>query len=165
MKLKRRPSWANVASTLALLIAVGVAVTGTAFSVGSAVPGKNGVKTNDIAPNAVTAPKVKNLGMVPLNYGTGDCAAPGPGSYYTLAAGKDAQGVVHLQGGAVSCSGATIAVLPAQFRPTKTLELVAFSGGSPQFAGSVVISPNGTITNSSGTNGGIHHLDGITYKP
>ena len=44
-----RPSPAMVVAFVALF----VALAGTAFSVGSRVPGKNGVKSSDIAPKAV----------------------------------------------------------------------------------------------------------------
>lgn len=44
-----RPSPAMVVACVALF----VALAGTAFSVGSKVPGKNGVKSSDIAPKAV----------------------------------------------------------------------------------------------------------------
>jgi hypothetical protein len=50
-----RPSPAMVIAFIALF----VALAGTAFSVGSRVPGKNGVKSSDIAPKAV---KTSDLG-------------------------------------------------------------------------------------------------------
>jgi hypothetical protein len=173
---RKRPSFPAIASTLALVIALGGLVTGTAFSGGgSKVPGKNGVKSSDIAANAVGTSDIANngvkdadveqLAMPALSLAGSQCQATGPGSYYPLQGGIDAQGIVHLQGGVASCTGSTLVILPPALRPTLTLELPSFSGGSPGFAGSVVIAPTGVVTNSSGTNAGIHHLDGITYKP
>lgn len=173
--MRKRLSFANVASGLALTIALGMLVTGSAFSGGSAVPGKNGVKSSDIARNAVRTADIANDGVKaadveelvfsPIGLGGSQCQPPPPGGYFAPQAAIDAQGIVHLQGGVYQCTGTTMMVLPPQYRPSLGLEFSAFSGGSPGFAGSVVILPNGTVTNSSGTNAGIHHLDGITYKP
>jgi len=175
--MKRHLSFANVMSIAAVFIALG----GGAYAINvgrAAIKTKNiknnavktpkiannAVTTPKIANNAVTAAKVKDAAVTPISATSGDCAAPGPGSYYTPMAWKDSEGIVHLQGSVVSCTGPTMFVLPVEFRPTLTLELTAFSGGSTAFAGSVVIGPDGSVTNSSGTNAGIHHVDGITYR-
>jgi hypothetical protein len=71
-----RPSPAMVVAFVALF----VALAGTAFSAGSKVPGKNGVKSSDIAPKAV---KTSDLGTeavtgekVAANAVTGDKVSP-----------------------------------------------------------------------------------------
>ncbi|MSO41779.1 MAG: hypothetical protein EXQ70_07820 [Solirubrobacterales bacterium] len=51
-KLQRRPS-AGQAGLVVAMIALVVAVGGTAFGGGSKVPGSNGVKSSDIAAGAV----------------------------------------------------------------------------------------------------------------
>jgi hypothetical protein len=173
--MRKRLTFANVASGLALTIALGMLVTGSAISGGSKVPGKNGVKSSDIAPravgtsdianNGVKADDVEDLVFTPLSLAGSQCQAAPPGGYFAPQGAIDAQGIVHLQGGVYQCTGTNMLTLPAQLRPSAGLEFVAFSGGSTAFAGSVVIAPSGAVTNTSGTNAGIHHLDGITYKP
>lgn len=54
----RRPSPSLLISCVALALAFG-ALAGTAFSGGSRVPGKGGVKASDIAKNAIKAGKIK----------------------------------------------------------------------------------------------------------
>ena len=162
VKKRSKLSFANVASGLALAIALGMLVTGTAISVGSKVPGKNGVKGSDIAPNAVGDSDVQNLKFTSLDPSTGDCEAPTT-AYQAPQAAVDNQGVVHLRGAVATCTGSHLIDLPTKFRPGKILEFTAFVGGVPDFAGSFVIEPNGTVTNSSSSDAGIHHLDGVTY--
>jgi hypothetical protein len=172
--MRKQLTFSNVASGLALTIALGMLVTGSAISGGSKVPGKNGVKssdiaakavgTSDIASNGVKADDVEDLAFTALGLAGSQCQVP-TSAYYSPQAAIDAQGVVHLQGAVASCTGTSMLILPAQFRPTRVLEFTAFSGGSTAFAGSVVIQPDGAVVNTSGTNAGIHHLDGITYKP
>jgi hypothetical protein len=99
-----RPSSGQVALVISV-IALVFAIVGTAFSGGSKVPGKNGVKASDIAKGAVRGPKIANgavssskiadgavtsgkvflSAVSPTSFGTllaGDCASigiPAPG--------------------------------------------------------------------------------------
>jgi hypothetical protein len=173
--MKKRLTFANVASGMALVIALGMLITGSAISGGSKVPGKNGVKSSDIAPSAVRGPDiaanavagddVADLAPTAIDLSSGSQCLPPTAAYYSPQAAIDAQGVVHLQGGVYQCTGTLMFTLPSQFRPARALEFTAFAGGVAGFAGSVVIQPDGTVTNTSGQQGGIHHVDGITYKP
>jgi hypothetical protein len=63
---KLRPSPAMVVAFVALF----VALVGTAFSVGSRVPGKNGVKSSDIAPKAVKSSDIAPKAVKTSDLGT-----------------------------------------------------------------------------------------------
>jgi hypothetical protein len=175
--LRRHLTFANVMSSIAVFVALGGGAYALSLGKGAvktrnirngavktAKLGNGAVKTGKIANNAVSNPKVRDLVYTALDPSTGDCQAP-TAAYQAPEAAIDAQGVVHLRGAVYNCTGGNMLVLPSQFRPSKALEFTAFSGGSAAFAGSVVIDPSGLVSNSSGTNGGIHHIDGITYSP
>jgi hypothetical protein len=131
----RGARYANVTATLALVVALG----GTSYAVGT-------IGTQDLKPNAVTSPKIKNGQVKAPDLKVGAVRSPqvkddtltgadiadiqvqniplvngwsaydGRGARY----GKDASGVVHLSGG-VKQAGAfnpVITTLPPGFRPT-----------------------------------------------
>lgn len=60
--IRKRPSSGRAALVISV-VALIFALAGTAFSVGSRVPGKNGVKASDIAPRAVKTKKLANAAV------------------------------------------------------------------------------------------------------
>jgi hypothetical protein len=76
MNLRPRLTYANVAATIALFLAVGGGTVYAAFSLGkNDVQSKNiapkAVKASDLAKNAVTSPKIKDGGVQPADLAAG----------------------------------------------------------------------------------------------
>jgi hypothetical protein len=104
-KLRPRPTYANVASTLALMLALG----GGAYAATS-LP-KKSVGTKQLKKNAVISPKVKNGSLLARDFKAGQLprgpkgnkgsrGAPGPGIRWALVRGSD--GSVLLQSSGIT---------------------------------------------------------------
>ena len=158
-------------SVIALIVAIG----GTAIGGGSKVPGKGGVKASDVAKGAIRSKQLRNGGVAPIDLPDPTFISlefvdtgwePNP-----VGAGvaKDALGFVHLQGQIGSSgTGSTslhepIFVLSARFRPAET---AVFSVGINDGSAQLQIEPDGVVSmidSSNSTYAEMTSLDGISF--
>jgi hypothetical protein len=184
----RGARYANVAATLALVVALGgtgyaATTIGTKDLKNNAVTSakiKDGnVKGGDLNENSVSTAKIKDgsvkdadvsdITMQNLPLVNGWTAYDSRGARY----GKDASGVVHLSGG-VAQGGVfdgEIAVLPPGFRPTGGSAWIStnlFAGEGPA---RIIIGTDGTVTveatapATSADAQGFTSLDGVYFVP
>jgi hypothetical protein len=176
MRDRGRPR-AGQAALAVSVVALIVAIGGTALGGGSRVPGKGGVKASDVAKGAIRSKQIRNEAVAPVDLPDPQFVSldfvdtgwePNP-----IGAGvaKDALGFVHLRGQIGSSGiGSTsldepILVLPARFRPAIT---TVFPVGidDPDGLGQLQIEPNGVVTLVGSYNSSYAEmtiLDGITY--
>jgi hypothetical protein len=174
MRSGRRPT-AGQAALAVSVIALIVAIGGTAIGGGSRVPGKGGVKRSDVAKGAIASKQIRNGAVAPIDL-------PNP-QYVSLdfvdddfeanpigaGVAKDALGFVHLRGQFGSGLGSPsqdqpVFVLPPRFRPAHT---AVFSVGilGPGSA-HLQIDTNGVGQLVDSTSSGYAEmtiLDGITF--
>ncbi len=180
--------YANVAATLALVVALGgtgyaAATIGTGDIKNNAVTSakiKNkNVKATDLRGNSVNSAKIKNntvkdqdvadVVMQDLTLVNGWSAYDGRGASY----GKSVDGVVHLSGGVTQAGGfnQVITILPPGYRPTGGTAWIStnlFGGNGP---GRVYIETDGTVniqftapaTAANAQN--FTSLDGVSFVP
>lgn len=157
----RGARYANVAATLALVVALGgtsyaAATIGTSDIKKNAVTSakiknknvktvdlkNNAVKSNKIKDDAVKAKDVADIQMQGLALINGWVPWDADrGAKY----GKSADGVVHLSGGVKSGAG-TIAVLPPGYRPTGSAVWISTNLVGGAGPARIVVSVNGNVT-------------------
>jgi hypothetical protein len=150
-KLRGRISSAHVIAIASLFVALG----STAYALT-----RNEVKSKHIAPNAVKAGDVKDLVWKPLAAnGNCDKISTESTAYRNPEAALDNQGMVHLRGAWINCTGAPMATLPAKYRPNKIVEQPMDNGGAPEV---IFIETDGDL-GYGGPNPGIKSMEGVLY--
>ena len=150
---------------LAVAAVAAVAVAATAIGVGSQVPGKNGVKSSDIAPGHVRNSDLAKLRWTPLRprngwgvYGLG--TRPPKISF-------NGRGIVYMRGAIKQNTGSSEQpfVLPRRFRPSVAVFVVAAVHNNT--AAQLQITPDGrVVVQSTGPAqpGTLTSLEGVSFS-
>jgi hypothetical protein len=173
LKVLGRLNYANVMATIAVFLAIG----GGAYAAGKL--GKNAVKTKNIAAGAVKTNKLGNNAVTTAKLANGAVtqAKVKPIAFTTVTAftnswtaaggnpapqfGKDALGIVHLQGQMADGNDNQPAfTLPAGFRPPGNRSWATTSGFATECT--IGVEANGEVT-STGCNNLVVSLDPISF--
>jgi hypothetical protein len=152
-RLRTRLSYANVAATLALFMAMGI---GSAWaiatnSVGSAQLKRGAVKPSDLAANAVSSSKVADGSLVPSDFASGQIPAGPPGPQGPAGSPDTPQQVIdkakQADGSGSGLDADTVdGVSSADLGRAYSVHRAAISDdGAPEFA-SLPLGPVGTVT-------------------
>jgi hypothetical protein len=154
-----------IAGLVAAVAATSIGVAAIATGVGSQVPGKNGVKSSDIAPGHVRNSDLAKLRWTPLRprngwgvYGLG--TRPPKISF-------DGRGIVYMRGAIKRNTGTSDEpfVLPRKFRPSVAVFVVAAVHNNT--AAQLQITPDGRVviqTTGPAQPGTLTSLEGVSFS-
>jgi hypothetical protein len=162
MNLPRGLSYANVMATFAVFIALGAGAYAATQINGSALKNRS-VAGNKLKKHTVSATETKPIAMKSMFSGLENGWQQGGGGFASPAYGKDASGIVHLQGLVTNASNTSAAIftLPSAYRPDGEIEIPVRVGFGGPIGEVDIIGGTGAVQLEQPT--GEVHLDGVSF--